>query len=569
MKRWAGGALWMSARAKNALRRRARIAVVSGVAFVAALVTFVLIPRRATRVATAVEARIPDRPDSQPTLNARIAALATIASSDSLLALARREAAQALAQSIDTLPFYLIPRRDSLTTRVAVLSRLIERAQSTPLPSAYRTLGSSPEIRSAPIVQSLLDSLATIERERETFGALGGADPLAIALSARANSIGRSLVAIAVSRRNELRAALQPLLPPRAPPIAATPTADTMAVHVQRNEAIGILNAANARLVEIRRRNQEIDRMAAQARQIANVDAPPWAMLASALVIALALGFALSLLVEVRNPHIADVREAEQTAGTRVLTVVDPREQIVERARRQSDVEAPPLIDVISDTYRILYLHLSSLDAPVNAVTITGDDMDIASTVAVNVASIAAYEARSTLVIDGDPVTGGVAGALRIPPDPGLTAVLAEQVALSDAVVFTTIGRDQMLAVIPSGKRVGQPTANGVKKVKEDLERMSSRYDMIVFTAPLAQTKQDPTTVLPSADVILCARMARTPLRELSSAVETLRGAGMRVHGLVLWNTESPRLRTRDELLAAAKRPPREVDLESAAPATR
>ena len=121
----------MSARAKNALRRRARIAVVSGLAFVAALVTFVLIPRRATRVATAVEARIPDRPDSQPTLNARIAALATISQSDSLLALTRRQAAQAIARSIDTLPFYLIPRRDSLTARVAVLSRLIERIVET------------------------------------------------------------------------------------------------------------------------------------------------------------------------------------------------------------------------------------------------------------------------------------------------------------------------------------------------------------------------------------------------------------------------------------------------------
>lgn len=563
MKRWAGGALWMSARAKNALHRRARVTVVSGLAFVAALVSFVLIPRRATRVATAVEARIPDRPDSQPTINARIAALATIAASDSMLALARRQTAQALAQSIDTLPFYLIPRRDSLTARVAVLGRLIERAQSSPLPSSYRALGSSPEIRGAPIVQSLLDSLAFLERERETFGALGGADPLAIALSARSNSIGRSLVAIAVSRRNELRASLQPLLPPRAPPVAATPTADTMAVHVQRNEAIGILNAANASLAEIRQRNREIDGMAAQARQIANVDAPPWAMLASALVIALALGFAVSLVIELRNPHIADVREAEQTAGTRVLTVVDPREQIVERARRQSDVEAPPVIDVISDTYRILYLHLSSLDAPVNAVTITGDDMDIASAVAVNVAAIAAYEARSTLVIDGDPVTCGIAGALRIPPDPGLTAVLAEKVALSDAVVFTTIGRDQMLAVLPSGKRMGQPTPHAVAKVKGDLDRVSSRYDMIVLAAPLGQTKQDATTILPSNDVILCARMARTPLRELSSAVEALRGAGMRVHGLVLWNTEAPQLKTREELLAAAKRPPREPALEA------
>ena len=562
MKRWAGGALWMSARAKNALRRRARVAIVSGLAFLAALVTFVLIPRRASRVATAVEARIPDRPDSQPTLNARIGALATIAASDSMLGLTRRQAAQALARSIDTLPFYLIPKRDSLVARVAVLGRLIERGQSTPLPSSYRALGSSPELRAAPIVQSLLDSLRVIERERETFGALGGADPLAIALSARSNSIGRSLVAIAVSRRNELRAELQPLLPPRAAPVAATPMADTMVVHQQRNEAIGILNAANTALTGIRARNREIDGLSAQARQIANVDAPPWAMLASALVIALALGFAVSLLAEIRNPHIADVREAEQTAGTRVLTVVDPYEQIGERTRRQADVAAPPIIDVISDTYRTLYLHLSSLDAPVGSVTITGDDMDIASAVAVNVAAIAAYEARSTLVIDGDPETCGVAGALRLLPDPGLTAVLAGTVVLSDAIVFTTIGRDQMLAVLPSGKRAGQPTAQNVAKMRADLDRVSSRYDMIVLAAPLAQTKQGVASIVPSTDVILCARMARTPLRDLSNAVETLRGAGMRIHGLVLWNIEPPQLRTRDELLAAAKRPPREAELE-------
>lgn len=555
----------MSARAKNALRRRGRVAVVSALVFVTALAAFMLIPRRASRVATAVEARIPDRPDSQPTLNARQRAFAEIAASDSILAVSRRQAAEALAASIDTLPFYLLPRRDSLVARVATLSRLIDRAQSTPLASAYRALGSSPELRGAPIVQSLLDSLASIERERETFGALGGADPLAIALSARANAIGRSLVAIGVSRRNELRAQLQPLLPPRAARRPTTPVVDTMAVHAQRNEAIGILNAANASLAEIRERNREIDVLVARARQIASVDAPPWAMLAAALVIALALGFAVSLLIEMRNPHIADVREAEQTAGTRVLTVVDPREQIVERTRRQADVEAPPVIDVISDTYRILYLHLSSLDAPVNAVTITGDEMDIASAVAVNVAAIAAYEARSTLVIDGDPDTSGVAGALRLPPDPGLTAVLAQQVPLSDAIVFTTIGRDQMLAVIPSGRRMGQPPKGGAARVKADLGRMSARYDMIVLAAPLPQVKHDASTVVPSTDVILCARMARTPLRQLSSAVETLRGAGMRIHGLVLWNTEDPDLRTREELLAAAKRPPREEALEPAA----
>ena len=67
--------------------------------------------------------------------------------------------------------------------------------------------------------------------------------------------------------------------------------------------------------------NDRIDRESEHARDLANVGAPPLAMLAAALVLALSLGFGVSLFLELRRPSIADAREAEQGSGVRVLSV--------------------------------------------------------------------------------------------------------------------------------------------------------------------------------------------------------------------------------------------------------
>jgi hypothetical protein len=39
----------------------------------------------------------------------------------------------------------------------------------------------------------------------------------------------------------------------------------------------------------------------------------------------------------------------------------------------------------------------------------------------------------------------------------------------------------------------------------------------------------------------------------LKSAVDGLRGADMRIHGLVLWDAEMPQLETREEMLGATR----------------
>ena len=236
--------------------------------------------------------------------------------------------------------------------------------------------------------------------------------------------------------------------------------------------------------------------------------------------------------------------------------MIKPPEVVVERSRRQADVEAPPLIDVVSESYRTLYLHIASVEASVPIVTITGDDPGIVATVAANLAASAAYEARSTLLVDVDPTTCSVASVLRIRPDPGLSGIITGNATWPEAIVPTTIGRDRPLDVLPSGtRRSGLPEASVVEEVRKELARMQRRYDFIIIAAPTSYVQRSASSIIPAPDLILCARIAHTTVGGLKTSVDSLRGADMRIHGLVLWDAEMPQLETREEMLSAARQP--------------
>src|SRR3979411_664622 len=556
--RMSGGSayLWMAARARNALRRVVVFGIVGGVVFIAALIAFVLVPRNASRKALAVAAQIEAKNDSSPAVAARDRYLAEVTAVDSALDAARRAANPVPAPVIDTFPPAVRAQRDSLGAQLATLNRLIDRAENAPLPTSYRALAASPEVCADPRVRILLDSLAGIERDRNAFGAVGTVDPVYLALTSRANAIGRSIQAVADAKRGEIRGKLALIRPAPAPVVRPAIAVDTAKLLAQRATAQQSYSVAERQVNQISTRNSRIDRESARARELSNVGAPPWAMLAAAVVLALAVGFAASFGTELQRPHIADPREAEQVSGARVLTVIRPPEVVVERSRRQADVEAPPLIDVVSESYRTLYLHIASVEASVPIVTITGDDPGIVATVAANLAASAAYEARSTLLVDVDPTTCSVASVLRIRPDPGLSGIITGSATWPEAIVPTTIGRDRPLDVLPSGtRRSGLPEANVVEDVKKELARMQRRYDFIIIAAPTSYVQRSGSSIIPAPDVILCARIAHTTVGGLKTAVETLRGADMRIHGLVLWDAEMPQLETREEMLGATRQP--------------
>jgi Mrp family chromosome partitioning ATPase len=278
-------------------------------------------------------------------------------------------------------------------------------------------------------------------------------------------------------------------------------------------------------------------------------------MLGAAIVLALSLGFAVAFATELRNPRVADSREAEQVTAARVLTVVKPPEQVAERSRRQADAEAPPLIDLVSESYRRLYLHLAATEANVPIVTVTGDDAAIVGTVASNLAAAAAYEARSTLLVDVDSVTCVIASVLRVPPNPGFAGIVTGESDWPDSIVSTTVGRDRPLDIVPGGtKRVPAPSPEVAEKIRGDFARMERRYDLIVIAAPTAYVLQQATSVMPSPDVVLCARVGHTLLSDLKKSVEGCRKLDLRVHGIVLWDDDVPQIESRKELLESMQK---------------
>jgi Mrp family chromosome partitioning ATPase len=544
----------MAARARNALRRVVVFGIVGGVVFIGALIAFVVVPRNASRKALAMAANIESRTDPGPTVAARDRYLAELTATDSVLNATRRALMPVPAAVIDTFPPAVRAQRDSLGAELATLNRLIDRAENAPLPTSYRALAASPVVAADPRVRVLLDSLADIERDRNAFGAVGGVDPVYLSLTSRANAIGRQIQGIADAKRGEVRGKLALIRPTPAPVVKPVITVDTTKLVAQHATAQQNYATAVAQLDQINQKNARIDRESAHARDLANVGAPPWAMLAAAAVLALAVGFAASFGTELKRPHIADPREAEQLSGARVLTVIKPPEIVVERSRRQADVEAPPLIDVVSESYRTLYLHIASVEASVPIVTITGDDPGIVATVAANLAASAAYEARSTLLVDVDPTTCSVASVLRIRPDPGLSGIITGNATWPEAIIPTTIGRDRPLDVLPSGtRRSGLPEPNVVEEVRKELARMQRRYDFIIIAAPTSYVQRSANSIIPAPDVILCARIAHTTAEGLKTAAASLRGADMRIHGLVLWDAEMPQLETREEMLGATR----------------
>jgi len=521
--------------------------ITGGLVFVAALIAFVLGPRRATRAAVQVTATLEERPDSSRMVAARNRAAASILAADSQLALARRTVTAPPAPVADTFPPEIIAQRGVLAEEIVTLNSLIERADNAPLPSSYRALAQAPTLANDPQVQTLLSSLSEIERERDAFGTVGGVDPVYVALTSRATAVGREIQAIAEGHRAQLRQQLAAIRPPPPRPVAR-PRVDTTRFIAQKTAAQRTYADALEALAQMQAANNRIDRESARARDLANVGAPPLAMLAAAFVLALTLGFGASLFSELRKPSVADAREAEHVTGVRVLSVIEPQEVPIERSRRQADAFGPPLIDVVSDSYRRLYLHLAATEANVPIVTVAGDDAAIVATVASNIAAAAAYEARSTLLVDVDSATSTIASIFRIASNPGLSGIISGNSDWASSTVQTTIGRDRTLDVLPSGsRRSGPPDEEAAERIRGDFARMERRYDLIVIAAPAAYLLQKSPSIVPGPDVVLCARVGHTRITRLRESVEGLRDLDLRMHGIVLWDDDMPVIEAHDE----------------------
>jgi hypothetical protein len=543
----------MAARARNALRRPVFIGAVSIVTFIASLVALVVVPQQARRAAVQMRPATAQRPDTEPTAAALREAERQVAAADSALVAARNEisrliATTATANATDTFPTgepisgMTRSVRDSLGAQVAQLGRLLARAENAPLLGSYRALAEAPALRNDPRVKLLLDSLVEIERERESYNAVGGVDPMFVALTARANELGRGIEAVAVARRADLRRtmeALAPAQPSLADITANGPLPDTL----QRITEAGAARAAAAgvanRLARERAELQRLDARETRARELANLGASPPAMLAAALIFGAVIGFGVALADEIRHPRVADAYEVERATGVRVLGVISPLPPSPERGRRSSDRAAPPYIDPGADGHQLIYLHIATAGTNVLMLTVTGDNPAVSAVVGINFAAIAADEARSTLLIDTDAAASTVSAALRLRPSPGLSGLVSEKLSWPESVRSVRIGRESAIDVVPTGP--GAPTFQAVSSLlQNDAGRLARRYDSIVIVSAAEQVVNGLPSVLPIPDVVYCVRTGQTPIARLKRALDDIERTGGRIRGIVLWNAPDP-----------------------------
>jgi len=546
-------ATWMAARARNALRRPVFIAAVSIVTFIASLVALVVVPQQARRAAAQLRPIGAQRPDTAPTVAALVEAERQVRAADSSLLAARTQLSQLTAPAAGA-PDSLVPggvlsdsmriRRDSLADQVAQLGRLLARADNAPLLGSYRALAEAPAMRGDARVRQLLDSLVEIERERESYNAVGGVDPVFVALTARANELGRAIEGMANARRSVLRqqiAALTPSLPVLLDTMATRTAPDTVERLARASAARAAAAGVATRLARERAELARLDAREERARELANLGASPPAMLAAALIFGAVIGFGFALIDEIRHPRVADAYEIERATGVRVLGVISPLPQSPERGRRSSDRNAPPYIDPGADGHQLIYLHVATAGSNVLMLTVTGDNPAVSAVVAINFAAIAADEARSTLLIDTDAAASTVAAALRFRASQGLSGLVTQKLSWPEAVRSARIGRDSAIDVVPSGPDA--PPFQAVSALlQSDASRLARRYDTIVLVSAAEQVLSGLPSVLPIPDVVYCVRAGQTPIAQLKRALDDIERTGGRIRGIVLWNAPDPTL---------------------------
>ena len=542
---------WISARGRNALRRSTPILAAGSIVFVATMAAFLVIPFQMNRVARAIAPRPEERPDTLAILAGIVRAEAALVGARTTLDAVRARAIEAATAPLpaDTLSTQARLRRDSLAGVAAALAPLIERAETAPLPASFRALADHPAVSGDRRVRALVDSLAEVERQREVFGAAGGVDPIYVALTSRAAALGRAILQVAEERVDSLRAEIETIRPPPAALTVARPVVDTMAAFERHANAARALDSARAALEQARERHDELDARAEQASRLAIVGTPPAAVLVAAIVLALVAGYTLALVIELRHPRVADGREVERLTGVRVLGVVRPHEPPPERARRRADRLAPPLILTTDETYRRLYLYLAASSSASPLITFTGEDPAITGVVGANVAAMAAFEARSTLLVDADLDHCTLAAVMRVPVAPGLAEILRGQVDWAEAVVPTTVGRDRTIFVVPSGGGDPPPLTDELRRrLRDDLERMARRYDVVAVVTSHPASAHVGLDLLPVPDVVYCAEVGSTSLARLMQAVREMQEAGARVRGIVLWDLDVPELPSRGDV---------------------
>jgi tyrosine-protein kinase Etk/Wzc len=266
-------------------------------------------------------------------------------------------------------------------------------------------------------------------------------------------------------------------------------------------------------------------------------------------LLGLGMGLGLALFVERLDNSLKSIEDVERT-GLSILGSIPMIKTNNHKKTRQVEKEEDYQVKTIasnlvthfepkspiSEAYRTFRtnLHFARLDNPMRTILVTSSGPgEGKSTTVANLAITMAQMGTKTILVDSDlrrPVIHSIFGLQRAP---GLTNYLAGNVPLQEIIQPTPI---ENLSILTCGVLPPNPSELlGSKKMRELLEELKGRYEMILFDSPPVIAVTDAAVLSTSIDgVALVVSSGYTSKEALVRAVTLLENVKGRLLGGVL-----------------------------------
>ncbi|MDP9894163.1 tyrosine-protein kinase Etk/Wzc [Variovorax boronicumulans] len=265
-------------------------------------------------------------------------------------------------------------------------------------------------------------------------------------------------------------------------------------------------------------------------------------IVALSLVLGLLAGIAFAIVRSKMASGINNPQEIEDRLGLNVYSVVPlaiEQERIGQRIAggvggvQVLAINEPESLAVESLRNLRISLQLALMETNNNRVLITGATPGVGkSFVSGNFAAIMAEAGRRVLLVDADLRKGHLHTAFGLPRKGGLADILSGDMT-SEQAIHSQVTPN--LDVLTTGNYPFNPASMMLSStLREFLEAMSARYDLVVIDSPPVLVAADAAAVAAHAGaILLVARDNLTQIGELSESVKRLAHAGQRVSGVV------------------------------------
>jgi capsular exopolysaccharide synthesis family protein len=266
--------------------------------------------------------------------------------------------------------------------------------------------------------------------------------------------------------------------------------------------------------------------------------APPWLVVAMALLAGFTLAIGAALFLDHLNRRIRDSDEAVDVLGIDVLARVPLLGERQRRAAASAPGSTPP---AVQEAFRTLAVQLQLRTGGSGTVMITSASSgDGKTTSAINLAFALVAAGRRVILMDFDLRKPDVADVLGIRDRPGLTSLLKADMAVADLLVQTP--QLPPLRVVPAGSRgetlMLEPLT---RRLADIVEQARSAADYLILDTPPLGEVGDALRVAAHADQILVVtRPAHTDRGRLELMRDLLVRGGTPPSGMIVLGEHEP-----------------------------